>query len=317
MYLSDNINLGLAEYIDKKCGTNSSEFPYIDKVAYLNNALDRYFKLGLGFGIDDTGRSASPIDFSNLISSGTNYFKISSFGEKISKILKVSYHASTDYVDSVVLASKDLIEEKIENLTDSFHTLYLASSTGTPTHFTRLGDFIYVRPNPTSDYYLGIIFERGSYKFALKQFTVTVASPGLFSCTAHGLVANDKVILTTEGILPTGITTRSIYYVVSGGLTADAFEVSATLGGTAINTSGTQSGNHSFIKINQEPGIPEIYHDYLWHYASLQYCIDKGLNQKEDLKQLVYKDEMEITDYFAYLNKETLRGLTPNIENCK
>src|SRR3990167_3937244 len=36
-------------------------------------------------------------------------------------------------------------------------------------------------------------------------FTVTVASPGVFTSTAHGLSLNDQVRLYTTGALPTGL----------------------------------------------------------------------------------------------------------------
>lgn len=75
--------------------------------------------------------------------------------------------------------------------------------------------------------------------------TVTIASPAVFSFTAHGLVAGQAVYITTTGALPTGLTAGTTYYVISAGLTADAFEVSATLGGSAVNTSGSQSGTHT------------------------------------------------------------------------
>ena len=74
--------------------------------------------------------------------------------------------------------------------------------------------------------------------------TVTIASPGVFSWVGHGLVAGRPITFATSGALPTGLTAGTIYYVISSGLTADAFEVSATPGGTAVNTSGSQSGTH-------------------------------------------------------------------------
>lgn len=80
---------------------------------------------------------------------------------------------------------------------------------------------------------------------SLGAVTVTIASPGVFSLTGHGLVEGDIVYLTTTGALPTGLAVNTIYYVISAGLTANAFEVSATRGGAAINTSGTQSGVHT------------------------------------------------------------------------
>jgi formate dehydrogenase assembly factor FdhD len=76
-------------------------------------------------------------------------------------------------------------------------------------------------------------------------FTVTIASPGVFTKTGHGYSAGDIVVLTTTDALPTGLSANTNYYVISAGLTTDAFQVSATSGGSAINTSGSQSGTHS------------------------------------------------------------------------
>jgi len=77
--------------------------------------------------------------------------------------------------------------------------------------------------------------------------TVTIASPGVITCTAHGLTVGRRVGFTTTGALPTGITASTIYYVASVP-TADTLTISATSGGAAINTSGTQSGVHTLIK---------------------------------------------------------------------
>jgi hypothetical protein len=46
--------------------------------------------------------------------------------------------------------------------------------------------------------------------------------------------------------LPTGLDTLTTYYVIATGLTATNFEVSLTVGGTAVNTSGVQAGVHTF-----------------------------------------------------------------------
>jgi len=86
-------------------------------------------------------------------------------------------------------------------------------------------------------------------------FTVTIASPAVFTQTAHGLVAGDRIDLSTTGLLPTGLDTSTTYYIISAGLTADAFEVSLTSGGAAVNTSGTQSGTHTYTTIGY--GFPE------------------------------------------------------------
>lgn len=75
--------------------------------------------------------------------------------------------------------------------------------------------------------------------------SITNASPAVVNYTSHGFVAGDPVVFSTSNTLPTGLTVGTVYYVISSGLTANAFEVSATVGGSAINTSGAGSGTHS------------------------------------------------------------------------
>lgn len=77
--------------------------------------------------------------------------------------------------------------------------------------------------------------------------TMTIASPGVITWTAHGRSANDPVKFTSTGVLPTGISGGTTYYVVGASITTNTFQVSATAGGAAINTSGSQSGIHTAI----------------------------------------------------------------------
>jgi hypothetical protein len=79
--------------------------------------------------------------------------------------------------------------------------------------------------------------------------TVTIATPAVFTLAGHGFIAGSQVIFSTTGALPTGLSTGINYYVITAGLTSNNFEVAATLSGTAINTSGTQSGVHSVAKV--------------------------------------------------------------------
>ena len=72
--------------------------------------------------------------------------------------------------------------------------------------------------------------------------TITIASPGVLTVTT-AIPGGNTVILSTTGALPTGLTAGVTYYVVnSSGLT---FQLALTSGGTAITTSGTQSGVHT------------------------------------------------------------------------
>lgn len=75
--------------------------------------------------------------------------------------------------------------------------------------------------------------------------TMTIATPGVVTWAAHGRVAGSAIKFTTTGALPTGITAGTTYYVISAGLTANTFRVSASVGGAAINTTGSQSGVHT------------------------------------------------------------------------
>ena len=89
---------------------------------------------------------------------------------------------------------------------------------------------------------------RASYllkDFAPATVTVTIASPGVFTLNNHGLRLNDAVFFTSGG-LPTGIVAGTVYFVTSTSLTTNTFTVSATPGAAAINTSGVQSGIHTF-----------------------------------------------------------------------
>jgi len=75
--------------------------------------------------------------------------------------------------------------------------------------------------------------------------TMTIAAPGvLTTASAHGLARNHRVYLSTTGALPTGLTANTLYYVASAPTTT-TLTLSATLGGAAITTSGTQSGTHT------------------------------------------------------------------------
>jgi hypothetical protein len=81
---------------------------------------------------------------------------------------------------------------------------------------------------------------------ALGTCTITIASPCVVTKTSHGLVAGDTVAFS-GGTFPTGINANQTYFVIAAGLTASTFEISVTPGGSAVNTSGTQSGTHSIV----------------------------------------------------------------------
>lgn len=77
--------------------------------------------------------------------------------------------------------------------------------------------------------------------------TISIATPGVVTWPAHGRSANDPVKWQTTGALPTGYVAGTTYYVVGASITTNTFQLSATPGGAAINTTGTQSGVHTAI----------------------------------------------------------------------
>ena len=79
-------------------------------------------------------------------------------------------------------------------------------------------------------------------KPAAETCTITIATPGVITIgNTQNITLNDPVVFTTSGALPTGITAGTTYYVQQIN-SATQFQISATVGGAAITTSGSQSG---------------------------------------------------------------------------
>ena len=70
---------------------------------------------------------------------------------------------------------------------------------------------------------------------------ITIGSPGVFT-SSLSLSNNVAISFVSTGDLPTGLSIGTVYYVVNSSGTT--FNVAATAGGTAIVTTGSQSGTH-------------------------------------------------------------------------
>lgn len=88
--------------------------------------------------------------------------------------------------------------------------------------------------------------------------TMSAASPAVVTKTAHGFVAGDSIQFTA-GILPTGVSLNTTYYVISAGITANAFEFSATLGGSAIATSGSAGSGITIQDVGETSSAIDFY----------------------------------------------------------
>lgn len=87
----------------------------------------------------------------------------------------------------------------------------------------------------------GIYYWNANVGVTPQTSTITIASPAVVTSTAS-LPNGTAIQFITNGALPTGLSVGTVYYVVNSSGTT--FNVSATYGGSAINTSGTQSGTH-------------------------------------------------------------------------
>jgi hypothetical protein len=75
--------------------------------------------------------------------------------------------------------------------------------------------------------------------------SLSIASPCVVGWAGHGLIAGSPVKFSTTGALPTGLAAGTSYFVIAAGLTSDTFRIAASVGGAAIDTSGSQSGVHT------------------------------------------------------------------------
>jgi hypothetical protein len=98
--------------------------------------------------------------------------------------------------------------------------------------------------------------EACGFKGGTGTFTVTIASPAVFTRAAHGFSNNLGVKFSTTGALPTGLLVGKTYYVKNA--TTNTFEVSAVGGylplGVSVDTSGTQSGTHTLQTVSSNGG---------------------------------------------------------------
>lgn len=105
--------------------------------------------------------------------------------------------------------------------------------------------------------------------------TTTIASPGVISWANHTLQAGDPVSLATTGSLPTGLTAGTTYYVVNPA--SGTFQLAATPGGAAINTTGTQSGVHTATSPQYGGSIAEYIESKAYDRSFVFYHTDAGL----------------------------------------
>lgn len=104
-----------------------------------------------------------------------------------------------------------------------------------------------------------------------KTVTLSIASPCVVTSTSHGLRDGTRLVFSTTGALPTGITAGTTYYAKS--TAANTFNLYSDAALTSIvNTSGTQSGTHTAKSVL----MGEYFSQYSgrWGDAGSERCYD-------------------------------------------
>lgn len=84
-------------------------------------------------------------------------------------------------------------------------------------------------------------FGFGSSGQQVKGLATVLASTDLFTSYAHGFTTDDRVFLSVvnDEAIPTGISLTTLYFVLASGLTTDAFKISTTSGGSALDVTAS------------------------------------------------------------------------------
>jgi len=149
----------------------------------------------------------------------------------------------------------------------------------------------------------GIYYWNATIGTLPKTFTVTIATPGVVTSTIS-LPINTAITLTTTGALPTGLLVGTVYYVRTTGTT---FSLALTVGGAAINTSGSQSGVHSIsprginiVSISGASDVP-IYQNCLLISDTSRFVFCMGANELgstiQDPLLIRWSDQESFTDW--------------------
>jgi len=158
-----------------------------------------------------------------------------------------------------------------------------------------------------------IYYWDANYGVTPSTFTVTIATPAVVTATVT-LANGSPVILANSGYpaaLPTGLTPGTTYYVINA--SGSTFNLSATVGGAAINTSGSQSGTHyilpNLIPVTSLSGASDvpIIQNIVYVSDVSRFTFAFGCNQAGETTQ----DPMLI----RWSDQESVTNWTPAITN--
>lgn len=208
-YNSDSDSQDVVSIILDKSGAKSvNVYPLKRITRNFNAALDLYF--GWAFeedgrwSFDDINETSPPIDKQNIVS-GTNRYKLGSFTEKVIRLIKLEalnadgrgIELIPEYINEMGTAPRFLGDSD-----KTFEEKYIQADSGTPTHYCKFGDFIYLRPNPNYNETDGLIayFNRPATYMASTDTTAVPGTPVIHHPLLCELAANmfkvDKKMMT-------------------------------------------------------------------------------------------------------------------------
>ncbi len=215
---------GIVNSDDDKLYLGPTDTDYIEKERKTfdrTDYADREVSVTLGAGeVDGTTivfPSLTNIDTDDVVVQ-TQYLSLKQFNRLLTKLDNDTYLSPHNYVSSLE-GSAGL------NLSDQLDSL-----------------IAHIRDDSGRNAVTGAINETN------QTVTITNAAPGVFTNATNttGYYNGMPILFTTSGTLPAGLTASTIYYISALGTDgASKYRVSATSGGTAIDTSSAGSGTHT------------------------------------------------------------------------
>lgn len=133
---------------------------------------------------------------------------------------------------------------------DLVEITHATTTTGTRTALTSITNgMIEVTPDievqkiPETEYLSGYYFAR--YVHSVGK-TFTAGTNDVITCNSHGLKDGDTIKVISSSALPAGLTTGTVYYVISAA--TNTFSVSLTSGGSAVDITDTGTGTHTWYQ---------------------------------------------------------------------
>lgn len=143
-------------------GANTTNYSLEQRTRDFNAGMDLYYSWAFEadgrWNYDDVNETTPPIDEQNIVS-GTNRYKIGTFTEKVIKVIRVEILTSAAegrYLEPETFGVLDRVVNQHGSESgrlgvinhDTFQSLYIDANSGTPSHYCKYGDFIYLRPKP-------------------------------------------------------------------------------------------------------------------------------------------------------------------------